>query len=242
VLDALEVRPAARARLGEAAAARNLVAWRRVARELGLAPSAAALVGELPSLRGGAAVLERVARAAPTAGEACARLERMLALVDAHAAGAEVLLDLGVQRDWGYYSGIVLEAYAPDVGSPIAMGGRYDGLAARFGRPRPAVGFAISLDLLHRALAASAGGDALLTGVVLVGGLDEDIAAARALRARGVPVIALPAGDASAEGLAAAEGWRYVARRKGDGFTMLDRERGERVEAPTLEEALPWGG
>jgi ATP phosphoribosyltransferase regulatory subunit len=239
VLDALEVRPAARARLGEAAAARNLVAWRRVTRDLGLAPPAAALVGELPSLRGGAAVLERVAAAAPAAGEACARLERMLALVDAHGAGAEVMLDLGVQRDWGYYSGIVLEAYAPGVGSPVAMGGRYDGLAARFGKPRPAVGFAISLDLLHRALAAgAAGADALRTGVVLVGGLDEELAAAQAVRARGLPVIALPAGDLTAEGLAGAEGWRYVARREGTGFSLLDRERGERVDSPTLGEAL----
>jgi ATP phosphoribosyltransferase regulatory subunit len=240
VLDALEVPAPARARLGEAAGERNLVAWRRVARELALDQPAAALVAELPSLRGGPAVLERIAAAAPAAGEACTRLERMLALVDAHGAGAEVLLDLGVQRDWGYYSGIVLEAYAPGVGSPVAMGGRYDGLAARFGRARPAVGFAISLDLLHRALAgAAAAADPLRTGLVLVGGLDEDLAAARALRARGLAVIALPAGDLTAEGLAGAEGWRYVARRAAGGFSLLDRERGERVDCRALEEALP---
>jgi ATP phosphoribosyltransferase regulatory subunit len=152
-----------------------------------------------------------------------------------------VLLDLGVQRDWGYYSGIVLEAYAPGVGSPVAMGGRYDGLAARFGRARPAVGVAISLDLLHRALAPAAGRGALRAGLVLVGGLEEELEAARALRARGIPVVALPAGDAAAEGLADADGWRYVVRRDGAGYEVLDRERGERLECAALEEA-PWEG
>jgi hypothetical protein len=52
-------------------------------------------------------------------------------------------------------------------------------------------------------------------------------------------VIALPAGDPTAEGLAGAEGWRYVARRAAGGFSLLDRERGERVDCRALEEALP---
>src|SRR5512142_2077182 len=42
-----------------------------------------------------------------------------------------------------YYTGIVFEAVHPDLGFPIAAGGRYDLLLAAFGAPRPAVGFAI---------------------------------------------------------------------------------------------------
>ena len=35
-------------------------------------------------------------------------------------------------RTSAYYSGVIFEAYAPGVGLPIASGGRYDGLLARF--------------------------------------------------------------------------------------------------------------
>ena len=110
----------------------------------------------------------------------------MLALVAEHGAGDAVVVDLGVMRDWPYYSGVVYEAYAPGVGEPIAMGGRYDGLAGRFGRARPAVGFAIVLDVLHRALMTAGAEPAPpREGVVLVGGLDEDPGGAAAARRGG---------------------------------------------------------
>jgi len=52
-----------------------------------------------------------------------------------------------------YYTGIVFEALHPDVGL-IASGGRYDLLIGTFGAPRPAIGFAIDVLRLHRALFA----------------------------------------------------------------------------------------
>jgi ATP phosphoribosyltransferase regulatory subunit len=39
------------------------------------------------------------------------------------------------------------------MGQPIGGGGRYDDLLGRFGRPLPAVGFALTVDSLHVALA-----------------------------------------------------------------------------------------
>jgi ATP phosphoribosyltransferase regulatory subunit len=41
----------------------------------------------------------------------------------------------------------------PALGEPLGGGGRYDDLLARFGRPMPAVGFALNVDRLHLALA-----------------------------------------------------------------------------------------
>ena len=52
-----------------------------------------------------------------------------------------------------YYTGIVFEAVHPDAGV-IASGGRYDLLIGAFGEPRPAIGFAIDVLQLHRALFA----------------------------------------------------------------------------------------
>ena len=239
VLDGLEVPEPARERLRAAAGARNLVAWRRAAAALGLSGPAAALVAELPGLRGGPEVLDRLAREAPRAAAGCARLARTLELLAASGAGDAVLIDLGVMRDWGYYTGIVFEAYAPGVGAPVAVGGRYDGVGARFGRGRPAVGFTITLDLLHRALGDGGRfGAAPRAGVVLAGGLDAELAAAREARAGGLAVVALPEGDERAEDLAAADGWRWVARRAGEGFAVLDRSSGARFECRSLGEAL----
>jgi ATP phosphoribosyltransferase regulatory subunit len=54
-----------------------------------------------------------------------------------------------------YYTGIVFEAMHPGAGV-IASGGRYDLLIGAFGLPRPAIGFAIDVLQLHRALFAEA--------------------------------------------------------------------------------------
>jgi len=239
VLDGLEVGEAARGRLRAAAGMRNLVAWRRAAESLDLPDEGGRLLAALPTLRGGAEVLDRVEEAVPAAGAACARLRRTLDLLEAHGAREAVLVDLGVLRDWPYYSGVVFEAYAARVGVPVAVGGRYDGLGARFGRDRPAVGFAITLEPLHRALAGQEDAPAApRAGLVLVGGMDEEIGAARDLRAIGVPVIALEAGDASAETLAESDGWRYVARREGEVYRVLDRLSGDRSEGRRLLEMV----
>lgn len=238
VLDALGVDGEARARLAAAAAARDLVAWRRESEALPLPGGQRELLAGLPAVRGGAEVLTRIAEAVPAAGAAAARLSRVLELTGLPAG--TVLVDLGILRDWPYYSGLVLEAYAPGAGAPVAQGGRYDGLGGRYGVPRPAVGFSIELELLHRAIAAAAGpAVALRDGVVLVGAMDGEAAAARAVRAAGLPVVGLPAGDDRADRVAAADGWRYVARRAGDGFEVSDRLRGEVFTCARLEEALP---
>ena len=240
VLDGVGIDAGARAALGAALAARNFVEWRRLARAAVPAGPAGALVLELPGLRGGAELLERIAATVPAAAEACGRLRELLALLADHGAAETVLIDLGVRRDWPYYSGIVFEAYAGGVGAPVAMGGRYDGLGERFGRARPAVGFAIALDLLHRAVMEAAPAPTPpRDGVVLVGGLDRAPAVAAAVRAAGLPVVALAADDPDPEALAAADAWRYVARPDDGGYAVLDRLTGERLVCGRLEEELP---
>ena len=240
VLDAVVPDAEARAALRASLAARDLAGWRRMARAAG-AGARGDVLERLPALRGGPDVLARLAGDVPAAAAACERLARTLSLVGEHGAGEAIVIDLGVMRDWSYYSGVVFEAYAPGVGEPIAMGGRYDRLAGRFGAPRPAIGFAIALEALHRALmVAGVPPDPPRDGVVLVGGLDEDPAGAAAARRAGLAVVALPAADGDrAEALAAADGWRFVARRGDDGYALLDRATGERWSSARIEEGLP---
>lgn len=94
--------------------------------------------------------------------------------------------DLAVIPALPYYTGLVFEVVTPDVGSPIAMGGRYDGLLT----DRPATGFGIAIPHLHQALVAEGWSlprtDPLVT---LDGGSPRDVARmAAALRREGLAV------------------------------------------------------
>jgi ATP phosphoribosyltransferase regulatory subunit HisZ len=107
-------------------------------------------------VRGAAAVLtERVAGAAgthPALASAVAGVHAVHALLD-DAVAERVIFDLGLVRRLGYYTGAVFEVYDPALGVPLGGGGRYDELLGRFGRPLPAVGFALNVERLHLALA-----------------------------------------------------------------------------------------
>lgn len=237
VLEGLGVAEADQTKLREAVRARNLVAWRRAAEALPVEPANRALVATLPGLRGGRDVLTELATRVPSIEPACEALLATLELLDAHGAGDVVMVDLGVLRDWGYYSGVVVEAYAPGVGRPVAVGGRYDGLVGKFGRARPAIGAAVILDRLHEAIAARNGDTARGDGIVLVGGIDTEVAVARALRAAGFVVIGIADGDDVVR-LAEVDGWRFAVQRSGDGYAVTDCSTGDVVVCTDVVEEL----
>ena len=54
-------------------------------------------------------------------------------------------------RGFDYYTGVRFQAFVPGAASAVLQGGRYDDLLARYGRPSPAVGFAVDVDAVRRA-------------------------------------------------------------------------------------------
>jgi ATP phosphoribosyltransferase regulatory subunit len=86
---------------------------------------------------------------------ALANLRAILTAHDAFSASETIYLDLTEIHNLGYYTGLTFEALAPQIGFPVASGGRYDQLVGAFGQGQPAVGVALSLDriLLARTLA-----------------------------------------------------------------------------------------
>jgi ATP phosphoribosyltransferase regulatory subunit len=228
VLDALAVPEAARRALTAAAADHNLVTWRRIVTGLGLSPQASDFLVGFPGTRGDRSVLAPVRRLAPGAAGACDWLEATLDLLDGYGVGEAVRIDFGVLRDWSYYSGVVFEAYASGESTPVAVGGRYDTLAARFGSSRPSVGFAVSLGVLHRALGTRGrfAANALRDGVVVAEGLREGLLVAEAIRASGITAIAVPGGIRDAESTACAQSWRFVASVRGGEVEISDRSTG----------------
>lgn len=103
----------------------------------------------IPQLRGGPEVLEQLDGHAHGAAEGLRKIHSLLA----PRVAERVIFDLGLVRSLDYYSGAVFEVYDPKLGSPLGGGGRYDDLLGRFGRPMPAVGWALTVERLHIALA-----------------------------------------------------------------------------------------
>jgi ATP phosphoribosyltransferase regulatory subunit len=145
LLAGLDVPEEVRARMLRELVDRDYVGLEREASQLGVRDE----VLRVAQLRGGPEVLD--APAGPVA-DACEGLRAVHALLDEDVA-SRVIFDLGLIRDLDYYTGAVFEVYDPALGAPLGGGGRYDDLLGRFGRPLPAVGFALGVDRLHIALA-----------------------------------------------------------------------------------------
>ena len=115
---------------------------------LGLTASDAELLLRVPRVRGGAEVLAGLSGPLERAASGMRAVHRLLA----PAVAERLIFDLGLVRSLGYYTGAVFQVYDPAYGVPIGGGGRYDELLAAFGRPLPAVGFALNVERLHIAL------------------------------------------------------------------------------------------
>ncbi len=109
---------------------------------------------EMATLTGGEEALQK-AKSLTDNSEALEALERLREIYKGlKEKGYEkyVTFDLSMLSKYNYYTGIIFHAYSYGYGEPLAKGGRYDNLLSHFGRELPAVGFAIVVDQLQRAL------------------------------------------------------------------------------------------
>lgn len=56
-----------------------------------------------------------------------------------------IIIDMGMIKDFSYYTSTTIEGYIKGIGYPVANGGRYDELFRSFGRDFPAIGFALDI-------------------------------------------------------------------------------------------------
>jgi len=130
----------------QALSRRDLVELEHRVDELGLASSDRDLLVRVPGLRGGPEIFDE----APGVGG----LRSLYEQLEARGVADRVILDLGLVRELGYYTGPVFEVYDPAVGFTLGGGGRYDKLIGRFGRDLPACGLAVDVQRVHLAQAA----------------------------------------------------------------------------------------
>jgi ATP phosphoribosyltransferase regulatory subunit len=138
----------------------DFVGVEREVRGLGMSDTDVALLLRVARTRGGAEVLEDLSN---PLHEALAGLREVRSLLSPEVA-ARMIFDLGLVRSLGYYTGAVFQVYDPAYGVPIGSGGRYDELLGSFGRPLPAVGFALNVERLHIALTGEERGRGLAGG------------------------------------------------------------------------------
>ena len=128
---------------------RDFVGVEREVRDAGLSEASAELLLRVPRTRGSQEVLETLSSELDDAVSGMREVHALLA----PEVAERVIFDLGLVRNLGYYTGAVFQVYDPAHGVPIGSGGRYDELLGTFGRPLPAVGFALNVERLHIALA-----------------------------------------------------------------------------------------
>jgi ATP phosphoribosyltransferase regulatory subunit len=83
--------------------------------------------------------------------EAIVELKELWNVIKDYGVEDYVKFDFTIVSHMSYYSGILFEAYAGNVGFPIGNGGRYS-LIEKFGKKASATGFAVRVDMLLEAL------------------------------------------------------------------------------------------
>ena len=83
--------------------------------------------------------------------EAIVELKELWDVIKDYGVEDYVKFDFTIVSHMSYYSGILFEAYAGNVGFPIGNGGRYS-LIEKFGKKASATGFAVRVDMLLEAL------------------------------------------------------------------------------------------
>jgi len=239
----LETLPEARtAELVEALAIKDQPEVSRRALAAGYSGRTLSALAELCELHGGSEIWPRAERALlGTAAEPALRELRQIWDAVTHLELApKLLVDLSETRNFAYYTGLMFQIHADGPGSPIGAGGRYDSLLGRFGAPRAAAGFALSLDHLAWAL-ESIGREETNELRVLTLGANE--ALLTGLRNLGVPCAPSQAAG-SAEALAYARAWRFshVLEVASEGVSLIsvsdEQKRSVLLEPEALVSSL----
>ena len=227
LLDSSELPGALKSGVEAALGRRDFVALAELLESTTLRNAEHELLLRFPALRGGAEILEAAGTLVRNrrSERALQELGRVHELLRAHGLGDAVSFDLGAIRDFDYYTGVIFEGYGPEVGRPLVLGGRYDRLLGRFGRPAPATGFMVHLDLVGEVLWREGWSPALTpldAGVAWTpAGLEAALRLGASLRLFGMRAVV----DTRSRGLEEARAWARALQAR----TLLHLDGGARV-------------
>ena len=133
---------------------RNMVGLAELLEECRMEPGIRQLLQQLPMLHGKKEMLQEIKGQVKNkiSQAELDNLAEIYDLLEHYGIDRYVMFDLGIIRDFDYYTGMVFETYTTGLGYPICGGGRYDRMAAAFGREQPATGFAMGIERVLMAL------------------------------------------------------------------------------------------
>lgn len=150
---------------------------------------------KLPALFGGDEVFEKAEELMPDE-----KIERILGelrdiyrdVTEICGADGNVTVDLGLVNKTDYYTGLIIKGYLRGHGEEVISGGRYDKLISEFGYDVPAVGFAVNVNGIEKAVVKNSGIPAVKSADAVVFAAEgcevEAVKAARKLREQGLVV------------------------------------------------------
>ena len=133
---------------------RNLVGMDEILVHSGLSQEAQKVLNNIPLLHGKQEMLKQAYGmvANDISHQALDNLAEIYRLLESYGVSQYVDFDLGMIRDFDYYTGMVFEGYTPGLGFPICGGGRYDTMLSSFGMNCGATGFALGIERMLLAL------------------------------------------------------------------------------------------
>lgn len=170
---------------------KNYVGFREQVKMLTLAEEKKNALLELLNLRGGSEVFSASKSLARNqiCMQAVNELKQLHKLLSNYGVEEHVRFDFNLISHMNYYTGILFEGYAPNLGALLCNGGRYDTLLPSFQLNASATGFAVHLERLVEALDDQENGDQRVSVIV-----DDDthasgIEKAKELRQEGFQVL-----------------------------------------------------
>ncbi len=79
-------------------------------------------------------------------------LKEIYGILEKFGFDDHLITDFSIIKDFDYYTGLLFEVYCSKVTDILGSGGRYDGLIKKFGLNVHATGFALDVDLIHKAM------------------------------------------------------------------------------------------
>ncbi len=133
---------------------KNYVGFRQHVKELSLSSIDKQRLEQFLSLRGNEETLEKSFSLleGESGQQALTELQELWSMLKDYEVDEYVKFDLTLVSHMSYYTGILFEVYAENVGTAIGNGGRYNKLLEKFGKDTGATGFALRLDFLLEAL------------------------------------------------------------------------------------------
>ncbi|PGZ11081.1 ATP phosphoribosyltransferase regulatory subunit [Bacillus cereus] len=112
------------------------------------------LLERLPRLFGSLDVIEEAEKLASSneMKMAIARVKEIYETIEKLGYGSYISIDLGMVQHLDYYTGVIFKGYIYEIGEEIISGGRYDELIGNFGEMMPAVGLAVQVNQIVKAL------------------------------------------------------------------------------------------